>query len=41
MNFNATKSRILLLIITKFDLHALLVIIYYYTICSILRMLIK
>ncbi|ADP39427.1 hypothetical protein CG394_04955 [Gardnerella vaginalis] len=41
MNFNATKSRILLLIITKFDLHALLVIIYYYTICPTLRAFIK
>ncbi|PMC43367.1 hypothetical protein CJ216_04725 [Gardnerella greenwoodii] len=39
--FNATKSHILLLIIITFDLHALLVIIYYYTICSTLSMLIK
>ncbi|RIY24469.1 hypothetical protein CJI50_04555 [Bifidobacteriaceae bacterium NR021] len=41
MNFNATKSHILLLIISTYDLRAVLVIIFYYTICSTLRAFIK
>ncbi|RFT37228.1 hypothetical protein CG399_06055 [Bifidobacteriaceae bacterium NR015] len=41
MNFNATKSHILLLIIITYDLRAVLVIIFYYTICPTLRSFIK
>ncbi|KXA20064.1 hypothetical protein HMPREF3208_00903 [Gardnerella vaginalis] len=38
---NATKSHILLLIISTYDLRAVLVIIFYYTICPTLRAFIK